>query len=234
MLLNDYIITPITHLFFPNLCQACGSELLSNEQNVCTFCIHELHKTNFHLMINNPVEQKLFGRVNFENATSIFYFNKKSKVQHLIHLFKYKRNFEVGKLLVKLMLQQLEYYRWIGDIELIVPLPLSKQKLKLRGFNQSEFIANEIGQSLNIPINNTDLIRVKHSSSQTNKSNLERIKNVQNAFSIKDVQCFQDKHVLLIDDIITTGATIESCIQNLNVIKNCKVSVLSIAYATDL
>ncbi|HMN31767.1 MAG: ComF family protein [Chitinophagaceae bacterium] len=234
MFLNDLILKPITQLFFPTLCHACSNELLSNEHLICNYCMSTLQKTNFHLVISNPVEEKLFGRVKFENATSIFYFSKKSKVQHLIHHFKYKKNIALGQLLARMMAKQLELYRWASDIQVIVPLPLSSQKLKWRGFNQSEIIASEIGVRLNIPVNNSDLVRIKNTSSQTKKSNLERIQNVQNAFSLNNLKAFENKHVLLIDDIITTGATIESCIHTLNQVHNCKVSVLSIAYATDL
>lgn len=233
MLLRNKYLLPIRQLFFPKICSCCGRELHENEKLICAFCMNDLPKTNFHLLMNNPLEDKMCRVAKIQNATSMYYYTKKSSVQMLIHEFKYKKKKSIGIFLSKLFAVQLKEYRWLNDIDLIIPLPLSEKKKQLRGFNQSEVIVSTLSESLNIPCNIDNFLRIKHTSTQTNKSNLERIENVANAFSVKDFSVFENKHLLLVDDIVTTGATMISATQELIQVKDCKISIAGLAITSD-
>lgn len=223
----------VYHLLFPNLCNGCGEELLSNEKIICFSCLSFMPKTKFHLVINNPMEQKFFGRLQVENATAMYYFNKGGSIQNLLHGLKYKNKQEIGLLLGKQFAKQIEDLPWLKDIDLLIPIPLSKQKLKARGFNQSECIARAMASHLNLPLDTQSVLRPKNTESQTNKSRVERFENVQDAFTITNPKLLERKHVLLLDDVITTGATLEECASAILKVPNTKVSIVTLAYAVE-
>jgi ComF family protein len=127
----------------------------------------------------------------------------------------------------------LSYASWIKDIDVIIPIPLSKEKMRFRGYNQSESIAQGLSAVLNIPINTVAVSRIKNTESQTNKNISERFENVKDAFAVVDKEKLLNKHVLLIDDVLTTGATLEACAREVLTIENCKISIATIAYAMD-
>ncbi|PJA10039.1 MAG: hypothetical protein COX70_00045 [Flavobacteriales bacterium CG_4_10_14_0_2_um_filter_32_8] len=223
-MLNDFF-----NLIFPKLCCACNQALLKNEKIICTTCIVNLPKTNFHLDVENPVNKIFWGRVPIEMATSFYLFSKKGKVQHLLHQLKYKGVKEVGSVIGNLFGQELKQSTSFNGIDYIIPVPLHKKKLKKRGYNQSEWIAKGLSEAMDIPINLNTLHRKVDSTTQTKKSRYNRWENVGEIFDITGNE-LDNKSVLLVDDVLTTGATIEACAQVL-IQHGCKVYVATIAYA---
>ena len=223
-MINDFF-----NIIFPKLCCACNNSLFKNEEIICTSCIFSLPKTNFHLDKENPVIKIFWGRVQIEMATSFYLFSKKSKVQNLLHQLKYKGVKEIGFVVGELIGYDLNESEQFKAVDFIVPVPLHKNKLKKRGYNQSEWIAKGISNTMRVPINTQTLIRNKDSQTQTKKSRYKRWENVGEIFGVSN-QELQGKTVLLVDDVVTTGATIEACALVL-IKSNCKVLVATIAYA---
>ncbi len=221
---NDFF-----NLIFPKLCCACNTTLLKNEKVICVNCVLTLPKTNFHLDKENPVNKVFWGRVQVEMATSFYLFSKKSRVQHLLHQLKYKGGKYVGTVVGELLGNDLKKAKYFKGIDFVIPVPLHKNKLKKRGYNQSEWIAKGVAEAMNISINTTTLFRKEDSQTQTRKSRYKRWENVGEIFGIATNE-LEGKKVLLIDDVVTTGATIEACAQVL-IKQNCKVYVATIAYA---
>lgn len=221
---NDFF-----NLIFPKLCCACNNALLKNEDIICVSCTVNLPKTNFHLDKENPVNKVFWGRVQIEMATSFYLFSKKSKVQKLLHHLKYKGGKEVGSVVGKLFGYDLKESEYFKGIDFIVPVPLHKNKLKKRGYNQSEWIAKGISEAMDIPVNVDTLFRKEDSQTQTKKGRYKRWENVSEIFGILNNE-LTNKNVLLVDDVVTTGATIEACAQVL-IKNNCKVYVATIAFA---
>ncbi|MCF6240938.1 MAG: ComF family protein [Bacteroidales bacterium] len=219
--------------FFPRKCVNCGKNLDKTEQEICKNCLNRLPETKFINNHENPVFQKFWGRVNIEFAFSMYYFSKQSVLQYLLHHIKYKGRKELAYVLGKSLGQELKKSARFKDCDLIIPVPLHPEKEKKRGYNQSEWIAKGVSESLNIPENTVLLQRHVNSKSQTRKNRKERWENVRSAFSLKTNKKADYKHVLLIDDVITTGATLEACSALLINELNLKVSVASLAYASD-
>jgi len=217
-------------LIFPRTCLCCGNSLWKNENTICHFCNHHLPRTHFHLDNENPLCEVFRGRVAIEHATAFLSFNKGGKVQHLIHQLKYKGRGDVGVYLGTLYGRQLSSVPFFQSIQMIVPVPLHKTKYKQRGYNQSERFASGLASSMHLPVNCHSLLRIKTTETQTKKSRFDRYRNVREVFTIKDPAPLLGKHLLLVDDVITTGATVESCIQALQVVPGCKVSVACIAF----
>ena len=223
-MINDFF-----NLIFPKLCSACNGALLKNEDIICTSCIVNLPKTKFHLDKENPVNKVFWGRVQVEMATSFYSFSKKSKVQRLLHQLKYKGVKGVGFVVGKLFGYDLKNSAYFKGIDFIVPVPLHKNKLKKRGYNQSEWIAKGISESMGVPINLDSLFRKEDSQTQTKKGRYKRWENVGEIFDVSNNN-LDKKNILLVDDVVTTGATIEACAQVL-INRKCKVFVATIAYA---
>lgn len=223
----------IIDLFYPNICNGCHLELVGNESLICTSCLHILPKAKFHLLINNPVEQKLTGRIEFNNATSMYYFNKGGTIQHIMHALKYKGHTDIGVLLGQLFAKEISSFSWVKDIDIILPIPLSKQKLHKRGYNQCDFIAAGMNDILNITIDTQSVIRKKNTQTQTQMNRLERMKNMEDAFEVVNIPALENKHVLILDDVITSGATIESFALALQSIKGIRLSIATLCYATE-
>ena len=221
------------NLFFPRKCNHCGNNLDKTESEICKRCLFEIPKTNFHTDIENPVNKTFWGRVNIEQATSAFYFTKKSILQNLLHHIKYHGKKELAAELGKYLGNELATVKSYRTCDVIVPVPLHPAKKKKRGYNQSEWIAKGISGKMNIPVNTVALKRHVNSKSQTKKNRAERWENVHAAFSVQTNEEFPYKHVLLVDDVITTGATLEACAAQLLDNLNVKVSIASLAYASD-
>jgi ComF family protein len=219
----------IFNLAFPNLCEACGNELVGNEYLVCVACWQHLPETNFHLQKGNEIEQKFIGKVAIERATSFYYFNKTSTIQEILYALKYQRKKELGIELGLRFGNSLRHCDWINSIDCIVPVPLAKQKLKSRGFNQAEYLGMGLSEQLNIPLRNDVLIRIKNTQTQTHLNTSLRIANMENAFRMLNHELLANKHILLIDDVITTGSTLEACIIELKKSTNVKISIVTIA-----
>lgn len=223
----------IFHLFFPKLCIVCSNSLLQSEYAVCRPCLNELPKTNFEQQPNNPIEQKFWGKIPLHHACAIYYFNKKSSLQKILHALKYKQDKEAGLILGQEVAKHLSACSWIQEIDYLMPVPLHPRKLKERGYNQSEVFAQGIHEVIQIPILRDVLLRHRHTGSQASLNLIQRMDNVKGAFELKNSSCVQDKHVLLIDDVMTTGATLEACALTLLQQPGVKISVLTIAYAID-
>jgi len=222
-MINDFF-----NLIFPKLCIACNDALLKNEKIICIRCLVNLPKTNFHKDKDNPVNKVFWGRVDVEMASSFYLFSKKSKVQNLLHNLKYKGVKEVGSVLGELFGFELNSSKFYKEIDFIVPVPLHKSKLKKRGYNQSEWIAIGLSKSMKVPVNIDSLYRKADSETQTKKSRYKRWENVGEIFGLANND-LEGKRILLVDDVVTTGATIEACAQLL-IQQNCKVLVATIAY----
>ncbi|MEO6348029.1 MAG: phosphoribosyltransferase family protein [Aquaticitalea sp.] len=219
------------NLFFPKVCLACDGHLGDNEAYICTFCRNELPITNFHSEDDNAVAKRLYGRVNYKHATSLLWFNKKGIVQHLIHNLKYKGHEEVGVFIGQWLgeeLRQLEVYK---DIDVVVPVPLHKSKLRKRGYNQVDKFGMAIAKALNVEYNSKVLVKTKATSTQVFKDRLKRILTHEADFSISESHSLKGKHILLVDDIITTGATLEACANELLTIEGVTISVATMAIA---
>ncbi len=218
-------------MFFPKVCMACDSHLGDNEEYVCTFCRNELPLTNFHLEPNNAVAKRLYGRVNYQYATSLLWFNKKGIVQHLLHNLKYKGHEEVGVFLGKWLGEELTQIEGYKTIDVVVPVPLHKSKLRKRGYNQIDKFGQEIAEALSVEFNSKILIKTKATTTQVFKDRLKRILTHEADFSISEYDSLKGKHILLVDDIITTGATIEACANQLLTIEGVTISVATMAIA---
>lgn len=223
----------IFHLFFPKSCIVCSNSLLQSENAVCRPCLNELPKTNFELQPDNPIEQKFWGKIPLQHACAIYYFNKKSSLQKILHALKYKQDKEAGLALGKEVAKQLSACSWIHEIDYLMPVPLHPRKLKERGYNQSEIFAQGMHEVIQIPLQTKVLFRHRHTSSQASLNLLQRMDNVKGAFELVSPSLIQNKHILLIDDVMTTGATLEACALTLMQQAGVKISVLTIAYAID-
>ncbi|MFN4233343.1 MAG: ComF family protein [Bacteroidia bacterium] len=217
-------------LIYPENCAACGQTLLKNEETICTECILMLPKTYYWKNQENPVSKLFWGRIPVENACSFLYFTKGGKVQHLLHQLKYKGNKNAGYFAAKLLGLELKDTHF-NAIDAIIPVPLHMSKLKKRGYNQSEIIANGLSEILNKPVKTNWLVRKYASETQTKKSRFKRWENVKEIFATENETEFEGKHLLIVDDVITTGSTIEACAQLLLKVKDVKISIVALASA---
>lgn len=216
---------------YPNLCVTCGNRLVTQEKLLCLDCWYDLPITNFHLSSDNKVAQLFWGRVQLENATSFFAYNKGSKYQNLIHFIKYKGlkelGYETGRRFGNALMESPAF----SAVDVIVPVPLHPKKQHKRGYNQSEWIAKGISESMDKTESINNLRRNLHTSTQTRKNRFERWENVENIFEVTNPDEFRGKHVLLIDDVVTTGSTLESCAIQLLQVENVRVSIATLAFA---
>ena len=220
-------------LLFPDICKKCGHQLFGKEEFLCRKCISNLPKTGFEKINNNPVSQSFWGKVQVVHAFAVFYFRKDETLRKLLHLLKYKRNSKVGlflgKLAGKIVADKLKEL----SVDYLVPVPLHPKRLKTRGYNQCELIANGISETTNIPVMTNVLIRDIYNVSQTKKGRFERWENVEGIFKLTNPELFENKHILIIDDIITTGSTLEACCNTLLAAKNVKISIMTIGYSSN-
>ena len=224
-MINDFF-----NLIFPKICFACNGVLLKHEKTICTSCQYSLPKTNYHLDKENPLTRVFWGRVDVQNASAYYFFKKKGRVQNLLHQLKYKGAKEVGERIGELYGFDLLKSSWIESIDCIIPVPLNPKKLRKRGYNQSEYFAKGLSKSTKKDLETTILYRNKHSDTQTKKSRFNRWENVSEIFSVNNSEQIVGKHILLVDDVVTTGATIEACVNALLKV-DCKVSIVTIASA---
>ena len=218
-------------LFFPQLCAACNTNLYKNENLICTRCLLDLPITNFHRYPHNDVAKQLWGRIQFEAAYSYLYFHKGSIVQNMIHKLKYQNMPELGLKLGEMYGHELKLSSAGMDIDLILPVPLHPKRHKKRGYNQSAFFAEGLSKSLSIPVD-ASLKRGIFTYSQTRKSRFMRYENMQDVFHLTEQENLRNKHILLVDDVFTTGATIESCAMKLSEIEGLRLSIATIAFTS--
>jgi len=218
-------------LMFPDLCVICDRNLQKNEHLLCLSCLIDIPKTNYHLMVDNPIEKRFWGKVPVCRATSYFFFQKGSSFQKLLHLLKYKGNKEIGEVMGKYAAVDLMDIDDFASVDLIIPVPLHPKKYKSRGYNQSEWIGKGISFILNKPQDTSTLVRVKENPSQTKKSVFERFENTEGIFELNDKIQLEGKHILLVDDVLTTGSTLEACVRALLETKDIKISIFTLAVA---
>ncbi len=219
-------------LIFPRICHLCGNQLFKNETTVCRYCLLNLPRTHFEGYRHNKVEQIFWGRVNLEYGFSIYYFRKKEKIQQLMHEIKYRGNQKLAITIGQEMGRILKEAGLTNTINYLIPVPLHEKKLKLRGYNQSELICEGLSEATGIPLATQILQRAQFTSTQTKKGRYDRWENVENSFVVNSLS-FNNNHFLVVDDVITTGATLEACCQALLQIPGARVSVGSVAYASD-
>ena len=218
-------------LLFPRLCYACGNHLSRNENIICTECYILIPRTGYHLESGNPVEKLFWGRCRIEKAAAFSFYNRGSRIRNLIHNLKYKGIKDIGYELGKIYGLILKNSNFTRDLDIIIPVPLHPSKKRIRGFNQSDIISRGISEATGLPVDTISLSRITVSSTQTKKSRYERWANVEGIFSVADTANLKGKHILLVDDVITTGSTIESCATELLKTEGVRVSVVALAVA---
>ena len=219
-------------LLFPRCCVVCGSPLSRGEECLCT-CWHlNLPRTGFHLRKDNPVECLFWGRIpGLKRASSFLFYRKGSDFRRILHLLKYGGYKELGEVMGRYMSAELSSGEFFDGVDMIIPVPLHRKKQKLRGYNQSEWIARGIASVTGIPLCAECMIREKNTETQTRKSTFERWENVEGIFKLCDTVHFEGKHVLLVDDVLTTGATTVACASAFARVSGIRISVLTLAVA---
>ncbi|PKB17006.1 ComF family protein [Flavobacterium sp. 5] len=225
------MLNSLINLFFPKVCAGCKSFIGSNEYVVCTVCRHELPLTNHHLNPENEAFKRFYGRIPVEYVSAFLYFNKKGMVQEMIHNLKYKGHEEIGTFLGEWCAADLENCSIMKNVDAIIPVPLHKKRLKERGYNQVTNFGLALSKSFEIPLNDTILMRKVYSKTQSKKNLLGRMDGIQTVFDVVYDENDKGKHYLLIDDVITTGATLEACSKALLKIPDVKISIICMAMA---
>ncbi len=221
----------ILNLIYPSVCAACGETLLKNEETVCLKCRYTLPRTGYELDAENPLKQNFYGRVRIHAVTALYFFAKSGKVQHLIHELKYKGNEAAGLFLGRQLGESIKEAPLFQGIDIIIPVPLHPKREHKRGYNQALIISQGISEVTGIPIGDKYLVRTVYNETQTHKSFEERYHNVQGIFKVCFAEELKGKHVLLVDDVLTTGATLESCVHELESIPDITISVATAACA---
>ena len=228
--LKDFL-SDFAALFFPDLCAACGKNLFKGESEICHSCIYKLPLTQFHADPENRVARQFWGRIDILQAGAYLYFQKGTRVQNLLHQLKYNKRPEVGKRLGELYGYELAQSPVFIKPDLVIPVPLHPKKLKKRGYNQSSSIAEGLGKILDIPVSEDNLYRKSHTETQTKKSRFARYENMKEAFDLRNPEALAGKHVLLVDDVLTTGSTLEACAIKMQEKVDLKLSIATLAYA---
>ena len=226
MFLANTVVEDFISLFFPRYCLACSGSLVKGEEILCTACLSDLPKTNYHLFRENPIKNKLIGRLPLKYGWAFLKFRKSGIVQHLLHQLKYNNHPEVGVRLGQAYGLELLRSGFDREFDLIIPVPLHASRKRQRGYNQSSKFAEGLSLAMNIQWDESISVRTHSSVTQTNKSKAERWENVKDVFSVEEGKTIQGKRILLVDDVITTGATLEACGQHLI---SCGCNELSVA-----
>lgn len=225
------LINNIINLFFPPVCAGCHSFLLSNENVICTLCRHNIPLTNHHLNPQNESFKKFYGRIPVEHTSALLYFHKKGIVQELIHNLKYKGQEEIGTVLGEWYADDLKNSEILQSVDEIIPVPLHRRKLRERGYNQVTNFGLSLSNVLNVPYNPKLLVRNIYSKTQSKKTLLNRSDGIDTIFDVVFTEKDHNKHFLLIDDVITTGSTLEACSHALLKIPGAKISIVCMAMA---
>lgn len=220
----------LANLFFPDNCPGCGTAMHQGEKDLCIGCLFDMPFTRMHDLHFNSMEMRLHGRFPFTAATALLFFMKDGKVQRMIHRLKYHGDKEIGRYLGRMLAQTLQGSARFADIDWVVPVPLHPRKRKARGFNQVDILAQGMEERGYISAPHA-LRRVENSVSQTSKNMMERWENVNGIFALNDVNLLRGKKVLLLDDVLTTGATLEACASELMKIEGIQLYVATIACA---
>ena len=225
-------ISDLIDLIFPRHCLICGEVLSRNEKDLCLDCLYKLPKVEkIHL---DEIEKVFWGKFDVEKVKSYIYYRKNSPYNRLLHAMKYNNHPEVGTRLAIMAAESLMPSGFFDGIDAIVPLPLSKKKKRLRGYNQCDYIAEGLSQKTGIPVIKDCVAREKSNETQTHKNRGERWKNTEGIFTLAKPELAEGKHILLIDDILTTGATLTNCAITIQQNCNCRISIFTLAYTYNL
>ena len=224
------MLSSLTNLFFPKICHACNTILKDNELGICVVCRHELPLTNYHFERPETVKKIFYGRVHLEAATALFYFHKSGRVQQMLHHLKYKGKEDLGRIFGNWLGAELLESPYFESIDVVIPVPVHFKKLKQRGYNQVALFAQQIAKVLNVSYLDDVLLKSTNTKTQVFQSREARFQSVDHSFYVQNINTIENKHILLVDDIITTGATLEACYEALRVVKNLKISLACIAY----
>lgn len=225
------VLKDFASLLYPDICNCCDSRLEGNEKILCTSCRMDIPLTGYHHDNENPVFQLFWGRVRVEHATALFFFRKGSRYRKLIHALKYKGVTDAGVLLGNMLGAELIDAESYKDVEYIIPVPLHPKRQKERGYNQCDFIAEGISGVMNVPVMKNCLVRKIYNVTQTKKDKESRWENVSEIFEIKDERTISGRHILLVDDIITTGSTLEACASKLLEVTGVRVSIVALGHS---
>ena len=231
MYTSKNLIDQLQGLFFPIICLACGENSPPDRELFCTQCEYKLSKTNFHLEKENEFTRRFWGRLKIESGAALYHFVKGGRAQGVVHNIKYKNQKNLAVLLGELYGESLSQSPLFRKVEVIVPVPLHPKKEFQRGYNQSDLFAKGLSNAMHIPWIKHALKRTKYTATQTKKSKMERLENVLNVFELKDTLNIQGKHVLLVDDVLTSGATLDVCGNKILELPNTKLSLATIAIA---
>ncbi len=223
------MISDLINLFFPKACAGCNSFLLNSEMVICTQCRHEMPLTNHHNTNNHEAFAKFYGRIPIEFVATLFYYNKKGIVQELIHKLKYKGHEEIGEIVGCWYGEELKSCAVMKTIDVIIPVPLHKKRLKKRGYNQVTEFGKALSKTMKIYFDDTILTRNIYLKTQVKKNLVDRTNVFKNVFEVSYNQNHHNKHFLLIDDILTTGATLEACGRELLKIPGARISIVCMA-----
>ena len=224
------IVSDTIALLFPNLCNGCGAALYGGEKHLCAKCLFDLPYTDFHEFADNRVAKQLWGRVDISNAMAMLYFKKANRVQNILHQLKYRHKTELGVFMGLLLGERLKISCQFSSADFLVPVPLHLARQKKRGYNQSQLICKGASEILQIPVSVNNLVRILETTSQTKKSRYMRYENMQSVFLVSNPELFKNKHLILVDDVITTGATLEACAIQLLAVGAANVSIAALAF----
>lgn len=225
------ILNDLLNLFFPRLCLLCQTPLVEGEEHVCLHCLNNLPYTHYCDLETNPVCQLFAGKVPFTAATALLHFGKEGRGQRLIHSLKYHGNKKLGEYLGRMAAKEYQKTGLFDTVDILLPVPLHPSRKRQRGYNQSEWIVRGIQSVTGLPIDTTTLSRIKKTESQTHKQRFERTENVEDIFRLNNSEALKNKHVLLVDDVITTGSTIGACAEALKTVSGIRISILGISIA---
>jgi ComF family protein len=226
------IFQSLLHLFFPHTCAGCGSDILGHDQLLCLHCVDRLPHTGFHRYAGNPVEKIFWGRLPVSCATSFLYFTKSSLLQHLVHQFKYNGKAEIGQFIGRRMGEVLREAPRFDSVDALVPLPLFAARERKRGYNQSGVLCDGMAEIMQLPVLKHVITRKSATETQTRKGRTARWANIAGRFELLQPEAISGKHLLLVDDVITTGATLEACGQELIATGNTKLSIFTMAISS--
>jgi len=225
------MLSQLLNFFYPNSCISCGRVLYSGENFFCLHCYYSFPETRYHEFKKSPLSLLFLGRVSVENIGTFLFYKKGNIVQRVLHHLKYKGMKELGEFLGAIYGAQLIKEKKWQNVDVILPVPLHRKKEKKRGYNQSEWIAKGLSCSMKVPYNKELLIRSEFTETQTKKNRFHRWQNVKEVFQLTNREALKNKHVLICDDVLTTGATLEAAIQQLVSVQNIKISVVALASA---